>query len=358
MAHPKWIDRYAEASYQLIGGNVLEAFALIDFYHFYPLWYDLWLDKIFQGISEFKKRGLSIREHPNIFPPPSSVRAILLKYVSAFSVFPKTYDQEKFKTIINFLIEVLKNQCHKDIFCQKGNFCHKEDELKNLFKEISWRTPERAAAQNLGRLYMALGNLINGLYNDLVTDMGWEVYGPYDVTKIFSRRATLLIKDFPNLKPIELWPEISGFNYRKITLYTIYQEIECKIGYVGCHIVTSSNLAENLLKYAVVVDGKVKNQPKEILKLKEYFLNLASKHFLRVKKLNFEELKQKVLLQECYQLHEFFDFLLMPWQPTEEMKKAVKNRPLLSGEYPRGRIISYKEYCQYFGVNKLKEIFS
>ncbi|MEW6407512.1 MAG: hypothetical protein AB1465_02370 [Patescibacteria group bacterium] len=362
MSYQKWIDQYARASYQLFSGNVLEAFQPLDFYHFFPLWYDLWLDKIYVAIQKIKKEETSLNKIVKYFPPPTSVRSFFKKIVSSF---PHLSRQEvfKFKEIVSFLYNVLKHQCKKDIFAQNSNIIHTPAEINDILKNIKWQKSDKESAQNLGQLCMGIGHLINGLYNDVVTDVSWDVYGPYNISKKFKNKKTiLLIRDFPNLKPIELWPEtqaVKKIKYKEIKIYTIYKNLNCHIGYIGCHTTFSGGqVTGNMLKYAIIVDGKYKNDLGEIRKLKDYFLRLAVEQWPRLKNLSFEKLKQKVLLQECYQLQRFFEFLKIDWQPTEEMKERIKDKPLLSGIYPRSRIINFKEYCEYFGVNKLKSIFS
>ena len=73
---------------------------------------------------------------------------------------------------------------------------------------------------------------------------------------------------------------------------------------------------------------------------------------------NFEKLKEKVLLQECYQLHEFFDFLGMEWRPTQEMITRIKNKELCKNLYTYGKLFSFKEYYKEFGINNLKKVYS
>ena len=95
----------------------------------------------------------------------------------------------------------------------------------------------------------------------------------------------------------------------------------------------------------------------DIKELKNYFLELASNHYINVKKLNLEEQKQKVLLQECYQFNKFFESVDLDWRPTKEMKERIVKKELLSGLYPNGELINFKNYLKYFGVEYLKRLY-
>lgn len=359
--YPKWIDDYAKASYQLFAGNVLKAFQPLDFYHFYPLWYDLWLDRIYQAIKKFRSMKYDISKAVKNFPVPSSSRAVLQKFII---IFPNLTNQktDQFKEIINFFVEVLENTNKEDVFAYKKNIIHDSNEVQDILKKIELRKATRESAQEIGRIILGMGSLVNGLYNDVVTDMGWDSYGPYDVTEeMKGRESILLIRHFPNLKPIELWPEyleIRDYKFKDVKIYTIYKDIECRINWLGCHPTFNGSLVDNMVQYALLVDGKFINDLEKIKEIKNYYLKLASDQYLRVKQMNFEQLKQKALLQECYQLHTFFEFLGMDWWPTKEMINRVEGKELFRGLYPTGELIDFDLYCQNFGINYLKNILS
>lgn len=295
----------------------------MDFYHFYPLWHDLWLDHIYEGIQRFNSKDLSLEKSIAIFPPPSSTRVIPLKIITTFPHL-KNYDKKKFVTIVNFFLDVLRIQCKRDIFSLNSNISHADKEISQIISEINFQKPSEKIA-----------------------------------SKSFGPKTILVIRDFPNMKPVELWPEIKDYKYKKIRIYNVYKDVEFKIFFVGCHTISKGDLVKNLISYSLVVDGKNIRDANEISKLKDYYLNLATEHYLRVKSLksDFEKLKEKILLQECYQLHEFFNFLGMEWRPTKEMITRIKNKELYKNLYTYGKLLSFEEYCKEFGVNTLKKVY-
>ena len=356
-ACPEWVDKYARASYLLFKGNVLEALQPIDLYHFYPLWYDLLIDRIYQAILKMEKEGLSFKQIKNQLPPPSGARSFLVKVIAAFPHL-KNKEKDKFIKVINFLVDVLGRQCHKDIFGSNVNVVHKKHEIDSIINNSQLDKISPQLLLEIGRLYMGLGHLINGLYNDVVTDMAWEVYGPYNVSHKLGSNTKLLIKEFNNLRPKELWPEAKGFKHQRIILYSVYKDTDIHIRFVGCHILYSKPPVESKLLYGIDIDGSFVNELQKIQEEKDYYLSLASSHYRKVKDLSFEEKKQKVMLQECYLFHQLFRRLKVDWRPTKEMQERIKGKDLTKGLYTHGKVINYQEYCREFGIDYLKKVLT
>jgi hypothetical protein len=97
-------------------------------------------------------------------------------------------------------------------------------------------------------------------------------------------------------------------------------------------------------------DGKVLSQD-EIVLLTQELSQKAEALYREIRGLSFEDLKQLVMMQECYQLRRLFDAVGMDWRPTGEMKERVVNQPLLEGLLPRGVMMTDVEaFKQTFGI--------
>lgn len=352
--HPKWIDEFGVSGYQIQKGTVLEGFQPIDFYHFFPLWYDLFISQIARAVDELKHQGKTLKETVPHFTTPSNIRALFQKTIPTFPHLQHKNISE-FKKVLTFLIGILKLQCKTDALGMRSNIIHTKVELKNAMRKVKWGKADPVVARNVGRLIMGLGHLVNGLYNDLVTDMGWDVYGPYDVSFKFGKGATLLIRDYPNMKPVELWSHAKRYRYRRVRIWTVYRNISCEIKFVGCHTVTKGgSLPDAMIAYGVDVDGKWHNSAGAVRKLAGYFLNEAKLQGHRVDAMSVDARKEKVFLQECYQLRRLLEWLGLDWRPTKEMRARIK-KPMRKDLYPMGKLVTFSEFKKYFGVNYLKK---
>lgn len=359
--YPKWIDEYTGSIQRLFQGMDLRTLEPLDCFHFHPLYSDLWLEYIHQAISKFKEKKLPFSQAAKTLPNPSSVRAVIEFLVMHYNNLvkdKKEIDKKKIRKIFDFFVRVLRAKNKKDIFAFQENIGHSEKEIKSLIKKIKWQKGTPEISRSLGKLYLGASSLINGLMSDWCTDNGIEIWGPYDLSKDYGTDTILVIREFPRLKPVNLWPQAKKYKYKEIKIYTIYQKVKLRIEFVGCHSVFNGNLVKNLLHYALTVDGKFVSRLKEIEMLSCYLIKLAQVQYRRVKKLNFEALKQKIITQEFYQLKDFFQLVGVDFKPPSLFKQRLKGKKLLKGRYPlKTTKMPLKEVNRHFGIDNLKRLY-
>ncbi len=345
-----WINQFTQGVFKLFAGNVIEGFQPIDFFHFFPIWYDLWLDRFAQVIRDNKLDQKTYSELRRLLPPPSNMRAILQKLMPAYKGLT-IKNLDNIKLVANFLGRMLLEACPSDPFAISKNQVNSEEELAEISSNVLFSTTTPVEARKIGQLITAAGSLVHGLYNDLVTDLGWEAFGPYNST-IDSMEYSLLIRWFPNMQPKELWPDKFLAQYKEIYIYSFYQDVDWEISFVGCHtVVKSGSPVLGMRKYAVVADGKILSLD-EIDNLIDDLSHKAEVLYQEIRQLSFEELKLKVMFQECYQLKVIFDAMSFDWQPTAEMMERIKNKPLLTGILPHGVMITdINEFKEVLGIN-------
>lgn len=359
--YPKWIDEYTRSVHRLFRGMDLRTIEPLDCFHFHPLHSDLWQEHIYRAIDRFKRKKLPFNEAILAFPNPSSVRAILEFMVCHYNNIVKDrkdIDKKEMREIFDFFVRILKEKNRRDIFCYKENIGHSDKEIDRLIKGIKWKKGSPLVSRSLGKLYLGASSLVNGLMNDWCTDNGIEVWGPYKVAKYFGPVTILVIREFPRLKPVALWPHVSKYKYNEVNIYTIYRNIEMKSEYVGCHTVFKGDLAGGLLRYAVVVDGKYVNSEKLINSISDHFIRLARSQYHRVKKFDFESLKKKVIAQEFYQLKDFFQLVDMDYKPHTLFQERLKGKKLLRGRYPLDTTgMLAREINRQFGIDNLRRLY-
>lgn len=344
-----WTKDFSRGAFRIFSGNTIEGFQPLDFYHFFPQWYDVWIERITEVMDRFNVEQKSFQELKSFLPPPSNLRAILIKIIPSYRAFV-VKDFGKIKRVVEFLVRMLQESCVADPFALVSNPYHREEEVKEIVKHLDWIEGEPGIARKLGQLNTAAGSLVHGLFNDVVTDLGWDVYGPYAVSQQ-GQAYTMLIRHFPDLRPHELWSEQHLASVRELMVYGLYQDVEWEIAYVGCHTIPKNgNPIQGLKKYVVVADGRVLSQ-EEVNALVEELSRKAETIYREIRTLSFEDLKQKVLLQECYQLKKLFDAAGMDWRPTEEMRSRVIDKPLLEGVLPKGVMMTDQAvFEEVFGI--------
>lgn len=350
-----WINEFAKGSFSLYSGNTISAFQPLDFFHFYGLWYDLWLKRVSNVMDELDVENKSYAELKHLLPTPSNMRALLQKAIPAY-IGSKRVNPELYFRYTQFISRMLMESCVSDPFGIKSTPIHTPNERKEMIQNNDWRVASQVEARLLGKLVTAAGSLVHGLYNDVVTDFGWDAYGPYDNEVMNGEKYTLLIRNFPDMTPLDLWPQDFLSQYKQIQIFQLYQDVQWEIGCVGCHTIVKSGSPITGLKYfSVVADSQVLNTDQ----VSNLILDLGAKAesiYREIRKKDFEELKQMVMLQECYQLKTLFQAAGVDWRPSEEMLDSIQGRELLEHVLPHDVMMTeLEQYKKEFRLNEFEQ---
>lgn len=349
----KWSEQFLRGTFRLFSGNTLEGFQPIDFYHFFPLWYDLWLHQLSSVLDKLEIEKKSYREVAHLLPGPSSLRAILIKIIPTYKGYSQKNPAEVRK-VVEFLVRMLQECCPDDPFAETSNRFISDRILVEMRAKAIWHDSTPAQARIIGQLTTAAGSHVHGLYNDLVTDLGWDTYGPYQ-----EHGGELLIRHFPNLSPSELWPPQFLAAKKELIIFTTYQGVEWEIASVGCHtVVKSGSPVLGMKKIAVLADG-IPLQAGELHALIEELTSKAEAVYKKIRSMNMESIKEMVLLQECYQFKTLFESVGIEWRPTEEMKARIYNKPFAKDILPHGKMMgNLEEYRDALGIDSfMAEVF-
>jgi hypothetical protein len=350
-----WLNDFAEAAFSLNAGQTIEGYQPIDFYHFFPLWYDLFIDRTLLALKKIDALDKPYSELKNLFYTPSNLRSFLQKSIPSYMGLEKK-NPESFKVFTSFIARMLTESCPKDPFGLATNPLYPDSEISEIIKQTTWQKADPSIAKLNGQLITAAGSLVHGLYNDLVTDLGWDAYGPYNNISYEGQSYSLLVRHFPNLQPSELWPQNFLASVKEVKIFQLYQNVQWHIGCVGCHTtLLSGNPITGLKYYVVTLDGKL-CPPGQLKDLIRELGEKAEKIYMDIRKMDFEQLKQMVMLQECFQMKKVYDAAGMDWHPTEEMIGRIADKPLLTGLLPQGKFMdTLEEYKKTFGYYIFEE---
>ena len=353
MTHQEWIEGFAKSSYQLWKGHDPASHLPFNIFGLYPYYSDLWIERVYNAIRKIRETGKSMEEVTKAMPNPSSCRFVFLILVMHMKN-AKFTDKEKIKTICDFFVDVLEIKTKgKDIFAHDTNLAHAKEEISQVLKETEWESGGIDAARALGKLNVGMATLVHSLYNDWMTDYSYEISGPYDASERFDGKHIMLIRDFEDMKPLDVWPESNDFKYKNIRVLTVYKDLDCKIAYVGCHSTYSGNLPEHLSHYAIFADGKQIKGQDALREVALYFMGIAQGLFAKYSSIGFEEQKRKYFVQEAYQIRGLFESAGEDWKPPKEFFDRVAGKPLLQSPWMNYNL-SFEDYCEQFGINNLK----
>lgn len=277
---------------------------------------------------------------------PTGIRIELLNLLEAAKL--ANLEKEDRIKIAEFFLNLLEIVCKRDPFGNsRTNPILSNSEVKNLVKKIKFKTAGEENSRLIGEICVSLNLISWGLYTDLFPAMFFEYQGPYDVSYKFGGKSILVVRDFVDLKPAELWPEVKNWKYKTILLDTVYKDLNFEIDFFGHHFPDKSTVAA-LEYFAIFADGKPVENIKEFAC---YLEKIASEQTKRLRILDFEVMKEKFITTHHYQLKPLFEMVGEDWRPEKGLLKTVKNKRLRIEEIwpPKGmsKEKAFKVYKEY-----------
>ena len=144
----------------------------------------------------------------------------------------------------------------------------------------------------------------------------------------------MIIKQFQNLKPIELWgSKVDDLLSNKIKIYCVYKDVKFSMD-VTSHANFEGDLINGLKYFAVEMDGRLISDFSEIRQTTEKIGLKAMEMWQTLTSLDFESAKVKYLEQRCYNYVNLCRKLGLDWKPTKEMLEVVKDKSLAKNFWP------------------------
>lgn len=319
----KWINEFLEAADKGLTGMDFNTLEPVNFLYILPLYPKEGISYTLKIIK--KAKGHDIKKIAKNMISPSAIRVMMV--VDLIKARLANLEKERFMQIAEFYSSMLRSVCLEDLYAEEKNIIHKKEEIKHFIKNLKKADP--GTARILGRLSNACYHLAYGLYGDIFPTNCYENFGPYDVSKEFGKGYTLIIKQFRNLKPVELLGDrVKDLPFNKIRIYCVYKDVKFSIDAVS-HTNYKGDTINGLKFFAVDINRNLVYDLSKIKKATETIEKKAVEMWKELKSLNPEEAKIRYLEQECYNFLKVCKMLNIDWRPTKKMIKAVKDKPLL-----------------------------
>ena len=231
-------------------------------------------------------------------------------------------------TVCNYIVELLSTTCRDDIFSKNGRLLLIQPEnLAHIERSTEWTIPTTLLAKEVGKLVVSLNTLAYGLYTDVWANAVGDMYhGPYTLSD--GRR--LVIRDYVDLAPVELWSHCADWGIKKVRILTCYRPgVDLEIDFYGS-LNSKSSLIDGLSGFAVLLG----NYQLERTSINELIVSIANKAIEQnrtIRSLDYEELKRIFLEAHCYTERDLFQLAGIDWRPTQSMYDMVTDKELLPG---------------------------
>jgi len=323
----KLLDVYCEGIYAMDPKITLPFWD----YDFGPIYGDLWIKKILQASHRSQDQGQTPRDVSKFFENVAVPRKEIIYSLVDLKVGKVNQDERMF--FVNFWWDVVKEFCQRDCMVERSNIVHTDEEISGFLDELPWEKADAVKARQVGNIAMNLNSLAYGLYTDVFAHNSMENFGAYDVSEHFGgRRHIMVIKQWANLRPVELYPRFKDFRFDKLNIFAVYKDMDFTVD-IYTHQIYSGSTAEKLVQYAVVIDNEeTLNEVGKLEELNEELGQVVVDHFQDIQGRGFEEAKRIWILSRNYQFKDFFASLGMDWH-DQEMLDQVKGKELLETEY-------------------------
>ncbi len=342
--YPAWIDAYSRSIHQAYVGMTPAQWGPIDFFASYRALNGAFIKKLYEAVTILKAKEVPIEKIARSFLTPSAFRAAFYFAVYEYGSSDHSKSKEA-KEVFDFFDVILRSLFKKDIWASKSNCIHSKSEIDRIIRRISWSEGDPDAARAVARLGNSASALAYALYRDYYVTEAQEVYGPYDVSKQFGEGHILIIKHYPKLRPVELWPHARSFRHSDIKLYLVYKNVSMTCEFIGMHTLYKGDLIEGLQRYAVEIDGVFCKDAKKIERETDYLGRLAIAQWRQYEKMSKTDLKMKFLEWMCYSCQPLFKLARTDRVPSLEMIRNLRRAKIgdcvVLGPFP-----SYRRYLK------------
>jgi hypothetical protein len=162
---------------------------------------------------------------------------------------------QKRREIIISLLKCIKSQKSGSLFNEDGeNLLYPGEKIKKLAADLAWNTADGDSTVIIHQCIGLLKAYVELLYFRMY-EISQEIHGQYG--EIPGSKNNLLIREFKNLRPHDLWEGIEFLPYNQITIFTQYDpHIEVEFDIYNHMYQKGKNFPPHLHKWQVTANEK------------------------------------------------------------------------------------------------------
>ena len=273
------------------------------------------------------KKTESLQTISSMLPPPDALRLFLehnaiigLKVAKKLNI--RAITTKEIIDYVNLLFEILSHKVKNDPFCLDGkNLILTNEELEEKLAAPDWDIPSSEQKKEIANLIVQTNNLCYSLYYDIFMAGGFYIHGPYPTTTEFGKDTILLIREYHNLQPKDIWSDIQ-FPHKKIRVEGVYKHLDIKINFAN-HPLSTTSIGDKLIAYRLFIDDKKTT----LDKLPELFSKIQETTTTQTKKINslsnLDKVRKGVEIA-FYLFKEFRESQEKDWKPPITVEQTIK----------------------------------
>ncbi|MEK6899020.1 MAG: hypothetical protein AABW79_02900 [Nanoarchaeota archaeon] len=222
---------------------------------------------------------------------------------------------------LELLLDIISKKVKNNIFClDEKNIILSEKEIEIKTASPDWDIADKNEQREIASLIVHANNLCYTLYYDIFMAGGFYIHGPYQTFNYFGRNTILLIREYHNLRPRELWPDLE-ISFSKIRIEGIYENLDIKINFAN-HPMSKSSIGDKLIAYRVYIDDK-KATNAEIKKLLPELIQTSTKQSKKINLLDDLDKVRKGAEIAYYLFRNLRKSQGRDWKPPKEVENNI-----------------------------------
>lgn len=222
-----------------------------------------------------------------------------------------------------FWFGILGEKVRNNIFCLDGkNILLDKNEIKKILDKADWNlATDLDEKRKIAFLTVMTNNLIYTTFFDPWMTGGFYIHGPYEANDKFEENAILLVREYHDLNPKNIWPDLE-MPYKKMKILAVYKGLDLKINFIN-HPITKDSIADKLIAYKIYLDDK-ELKFENIDEVIELFQKVCSSQTQKVNSINdFEKIKIASKIS-AYLFDDFRNKTGGGWNPEEIVNIVIE----------------------------------
>lgn len=271
-------------------------------------------------LEDLSASGWSDAEIGRLFVGASSPKSLLGDLVISMKVAEVPVDKRVW--VVERWFDVMAAKESGDIFCRDGT--HRvlsPGDAQALADSLPWVTGT-AFAQQAFRLSGAAQAHVWALLFYGWTDIGFEIHGPYDVS-FDGRPSQLVVRDFFDLKPVLLWPELADFACSRMRVISVHPPDAGMAVDIFNHLTHPESLLTSTDAIFVDVDDVPLSEPGALRDVGKLLLAQVRRQHEAIEAMTRPDLVTKFVAARYYAFRHWRLSFDVPWEPPQEVATRI-----------------------------------
>lgn len=208
--------------------------------------------EVLTDLEQTRSMGISSHQLALAFYNPAKIYRIINPVLYGMKKLGKSISYQR--EVALYLLELVKELKYGSEFNENGkNIIWGPEELESNYNKILLTPSDPDSAALLQRFCGVMWAYTESIFFR-AHDVTKEIHGPYHLPEKLSG---LLIREYMNLNPYEIWEDTPLLTYNNIQVYTNYDDqLELTIDSYNHLFLHKGNYKENLLSYAILCDQR------------------------------------------------------------------------------------------------------